>query len=221
MFADEHFNTTELADTLCNRLLEPGIFRASDGLFLSLSGMEGGEKTFFLKLVLVPMLQKRGALVIYVGLELVQDATQASSAVLESIARALKELSSPAKFQEQTGEAVAPSFSFKPETVGRVDGVTLADAFVEVVGTIDKNIVLIINDVETLLKSKSGRRFLFALKAARDAVNLRLNNPKDTYALVVGAGSDPSLISAMTSRTSQPFFGAEHMALGSMHWRAV
>ena len=50
---------------------------------------------------------------------------------------------------------------------------------------------------------------LTALKAARDAVNLRPNNPKDTYLLIVGTGSHRSILTAMAARSSQPFYGTD------------
>lgn len=46
---------------------------------------------------------------------------------------------------------------------------------------------------------------MFALKAARDAVNTR---PKTPGHLLVGTGSHKSLVTDMATRRSQPFSGA-------------
>ena len=52
---------------------------------------------------------------------------------------------------------------------------------------------------------------LVALKAARDAVNLRAGNPNDTHLVIVGTGSHRSFASAMASKPSQPFYGADRI----------
>ncbi len=89
------------------------------------------------------------------------------------------------------------------------DGATLADALSELIGKINTNIVLIIDEIQETLKSESGRNLLSALKAARDAVNLRVKKSKENYLLIVGTGSHRSFVSAMASRPSQPFYGAD------------
>ena len=66
-----------------------------------------------------------------------------------------------------------------------------------------------VQEIQEALHSQAGRNLLAALKAARDAVNLRPNNPNGTFLLVVGTASHRSFAAAMTSRSSQPFYGAD------------
>ena len=77
--------------------------------------------------------------------------------------------------------------------------------------TYDVNVVLIIDEIQELLRSEAGLNQLAALKAARDAVNLRPNNPNDTYFLLVGIGSQHSLIKSMVIGSSQAFYGSDHL----------
>lgn len=72
-------------------------------------------------------------------------------------------------------------------------------------------VFLIIDEIQELLKSKSGRDLLKALKAARDAVNLRPENSKQTFLQFVGVGSHRFFMTAMTSCASQPFYGADRV----------
>ena len=62
-----------------------------------------------------------------------------------------------------------------------------------------------------MLRSETGLNQLAALKTARDAVNLRPNNPNDTYFLLVGIGSQHSLIKSMVIGSSQAFYGSDHL----------
>ena len=101
------------------------------------------------------------------------------------------------------------SLSFEPKQVGIPSGVSLANVFSEIVAKYDVNIVLIIDEIQEALKNEAGLNLLTALKAARDAVNLRPNNPKDTYLLIVGTGSHRSILTAMAARSSQPFYGTD------------
>ena len=56
------------------------------------------------------------------------------------------------------------------------------------------------------LGTEDGNNVLFALKAARDAVNTRPETPG--YLLFLGTGSHKSLVADMATRRSQPFAGA-------------
>lgn len=73
------------------------------------------------------------------------------------------------------------------------------------------NIVLIIDEIQETLKSEAGRNLLTALKSARDRVNLRTDNPNGTYLMIVGTSSHRSFVTAMASKTSQPFYGADRV----------
>ncbi|WP_297612570.1 hypothetical protein [uncultured Sutterella sp.] len=180
-----------------------------DGLFLT--GIRRIGKTTFLQLDLVPCLEEKDAVVIYVDLWANHESRSPTKAVLGSIARTLKSLSSPSKLKELKVDLKVLSFTFEAEDIGLENGVSIADALTELIEKIDRNIVLIIDEVQETLRTESGRNLLFALKAARDAVNLRRNNPSGTYLMIVGTGSHRSFVSAMASRSSLPFYGADRV----------
>ena len=173
------FHRTDFADALCKRILEPDILSSRDGLFLT--GIRRIGKTTFLKSDLVPRLEAKNAIVIYIDLWSNRETGSPAKNVLAGISKALKALASPSKLKELKVNLQVLSFTFEADGVGLPDGISIADALTELIGKIDRNIVLIIDEVQETLRNESGRNLLYALKAARDAVNLRPDNPNGTY----------------------------------------
>lgn len=66
--------------------------------------------------------------------------------------------------------------------------------------------VLIVDEVQQALGSEEGSHLMFALKAARDADNTSPQTPG--HLLIVGMGSQKSLVTDMATRRSQPYSGA-------------
>ena len=204
------FHRPDLAQVLAKRLLKPDVFQTTsrDGLFIT--GIRRIGKTTFLQQDFVPELQRQDALVMYVDLW-GQAGLSPYKAVLGAVQKAFAELSGNPPVKEVKVSLPCVSFSFETKKIGLSDGVSLADAFCELMGKISTNIVLIIDEIQQTLKSESGKELLMMLKAARDAVNLRTDNIKGTYLLIVGTGSHRSVVTAMTSRASQPFYGADRL----------
>ena len=151
-------------------------------------------------------MEKEKALVIYVdSWENCEDASPAKR-VLGAIRRYLTESSC---FKDIKRSFPGLSFTFELKQIGEARGLTLAEAFSELVSKIGVNVVLIIDEIQETLKSEAGRNLLVAQSAALDAVNLRADNSNDTYLLIVGTGSHRSFVSAMASKSSQPFYGAD------------
>ena len=98
------------------------------------------------------------------------------------------------------------TFGFQVEAVGRPGGATLGDVFTELVDKVKTDVVLIVDEVQQALGTEEGHNLLFALKAARDAVNTRPGTPG--HLLFLGTGSHKSLVADMATRRSQPFAGA-------------
>lgn len=205
----EIFHRAEFADALCKRILEPDVLSSRDGLFLT--GIRRIGKTTFLKRDLVPRLEAGNAVVVYVDLWSSSEANAPAKSVLAGISRKLKALAAPSKLKELKVNLQVLSFTFEPDSIGLPDGISIADALIELIEKIDRSIVLIIDEVQETLRTESGRNLLYALKAARDAVNLRSGNPNGTFLMIVGTGSHRSFVSAMSSRSSQPFYGADQI----------
>lgn len=202
------FHRKDLATALSKRLLHPDPLQTTsrDGLFLT--GIRRIGKTTFLRQDLIPQLNAENALVIYVDLWETGEDSSPAKRILKTVRQYL---SAPSLLKDIKVDILGVSFEFEPKKIGEVGGLSLAEAFSELISKIDVNIVLIIDEIQETLKSESGRNLLVALKAARDAVNLRTNNPNDTYLLIVGTGSHRSFVSAMASKPSQPFYGADRI----------
>jgi hypothetical protein len=202
------FQRPDLALALSNRLLHPDALQLTsrDGLFLT--GVRRIGKTTFIRRDLIPQLEKENALVIYIDLWENRGSISPAEAVLSKIRQFLVESPRLSSFKV-TFPGV--SLSFEPKQVGIPSGVSLANVFSEIVAKYDVDVVLIIDEFQEALKNEAGLNLLTALKAARDAVNLRPNNPNDTYFLLVGIGAQHSLIKSMVFGSSQAFYGSDHL----------
>lgn len=207
----EHlFHRSEYGEDMARQLLRPsGLqLQVRSGVFLS--GIRRIGKTTFLKQDLIPALESMGALVIYVDLW-VDRSKNPASLVHEAVSATLSQLTTPgtsllSRFKGLNIGAVGLTFGFQLDTVGKAGGTTLAQVFTELVDKIKTDVVLIIDEVQQALGTEDGTNLLFALKAARDAVNTRPGTAG--HLLFVGTGSHKSLLADMATRRSQPFAGA-------------
>jgi hypothetical protein len=211
------FQRPELAESMANQLLNPGVLDEGlrSGLFLS--GLRRTGKTTFLRNDLIPALEAGGALVIYVDL---WSDTLANPATLvhNAIHKTLKDLQTPGSSALETFKRVGNvelgaaglKFSFKLDSIGNADGPTLAQALTEVVDQAKTDLVLIIDEVQRAISSDDGNQLLLALKAARDAINPRPETPG--YFLFIGTGSHRAQVSELTAKRNHAFSGATSAA---------
>ena len=207
------FRRTALAQEMAKQLLRPTFLDTSlrSGLFLS--GQRRVGKTTFLATDLIPALEGLGAVVIYVDLwsqpqanpaELVHGAIRKAFSALQTpgsgIFQKLKRVSSI------DAGAAGFKFGFKLADVGKEGGVTLAQAFTELVDQSKTDLVLIVDEVQHALGSVDGDNMLHALKAARDAINTRPGTPG--YFLFLGTGSHRARIQELALKGNQAFNGA-------------
>lgn len=207
------FRRTALAEQMAQQLLRPSFLDTSlrSGLFLS--GQRRVGKTTFLATDLIPALEALGAIVVYVDLWSQPQANPADL-VHEAIRKTLKELQIPGsgilkRLKEVTNlEAGAAGFKFgfKLADVGKDDGVSLAQAFQELIDQAQTDVVLIVDEVQHALGSADGDHLLHALKAARDAINTRPGTPG--HFLFIGTGSHRARVQELTLKGNQAFNGA-------------
>ena len=207
------FRRTALAEQMAQQLLRPSFLDTSlrSGLFLS--GQRRVGKTTFLATDLIPALEALGAIVVYVDLWSQPQANPADL-VHEAIRKTLKELQLPGsgllkRLKEVTNlEAGAAGFKFgfKLADVGKDDGVSLAQAFQELIDQAKTDVVLIVDEVQHALGSADGDHLLHALKAARDAINTRPGTPG--HFLFIGTGSHRARVQELTLKGNQAFNGA-------------
>ena len=193
---------SHLCQDLVKRLIKSYAF-PTDGLFM-VAG-PGFDRTHFIQEELVPALKDENVLVIRVDLSTKRAKRSRPAAFYQGIKKAFSELPIP--------------LTFNPSLIGTPEGVALSFALAEVVQRVNSSVVLIIDYVEELTKSKAGFNLLASLKSARDAVNLRYDNKEGTYLIIFGFGTDEAQIKAMVQKTSQPFFGADLMYLPSTEVR--
>lgn len=214
---DKIFHRTALAQQMAQQLLRPGVLDEGlrSGLFIS--GVRRTGKTTFLQADLVPALENERALVIYVDL---WSNTQANPATLihSAIRKALQDLQTPVgvladrlkRLRNAEIGVAGFKFGFKVDSVGTEHGPTFAEAFTEVVDQAETDLVLIVDEVQQAITSEDGNQMLLALKAARDAINLRPGTPG--HFIFVGTGSHRALVSELTARRNQAFAGATSIA---------
>lgn len=207
------FHRTALAHEMARQLLQPSFLDTSlrSGLFLS--GQRRVGKTTFLASDLIPALEEQGAIVIYVDLwsqpqanpaDLVHAAIRKSLAELQVAGSAiLQKLKRVSSLDVGVGGF---KFGFKLDALGKEGGVSLAQAFSELIDQARTDAVLIVDEVQHALGSVDGDNMLHALKAARDAINTRPHTPG--YFLFVGTGSHRARVQELTLKGNQAFNGA-------------
>jgi hypothetical protein len=226
MPADLFYHRPKYAADLAEQMLKPTALQLQVRSGVFLSGVRRIGKTTFLRQDLIPALEARGALVIYV--DLWADRSKSPAALVQEAVRAtLSDLAAPGtkllgRFKEMNIGAAGFTFGFQVETLGKTSGATLGDVFTELVDKVKTDIVLILDEVQQALGTEDGNNLLFALKAARDAVNTRRDSPG--YLLFLGTGSHKSLVADMATRRSQPFAGAvsaeyEPLSADFVHWK--
>jgi hypothetical protein len=207
------FHRPVYADGMAKQLLDPGPLdeNLSSGVFFS--GIRRIGKTTFVRRDLIPALLDRGALTLYVDLwtdrgrppmALMQDAVREAVAELADAGSTL--LQRLRRIKGANFGAAGISFGLQLDSIGTPGGVTLADAFVELVRKAQGDVVLVIDEVQQAVSTSEGQDMLFALKAARDRVNTATDLPGKL--LIVGTGSHKSLVIDLATRRSQAFAGA-------------
>lgn len=216
MDKDPIHHRPELAQRLAAMLLgnDPLSAAGRSGLFLSAPRRTG--KSTFLRNDLIPAIEKAGAVAIYVDLwadktrdaadliaEAVRDVLAVHTGKLMRGLRALQRIKKAGAKGELAG--FKGEFGFELETIGQPHGTTLAKALETLHRRLDKPIVLIIDEAQHALSSERGADTLFALKAARDALNLVAKVPQ---LAIVATGSARGKIADMVMRRNQAFYGA-------------
>lgn len=204
------FHRQGYAQDMARQLLQPSSLQLQVRSGVFLSGIRRIGKTTFLRQDLIPTLDAMGALVIYVDLWADRSKSTASL-VHEAVQDTLTQLTSSGSglldsFKGWNLGVDGLSFGFQLDSVGHKGGATLAQAFTELVDKVQASVVLIVDEVQQALGSEEGSHLMFALKAARDAVNTRPQTPG--HLLIVGTGSHKSRVTNMATRRSQPFSGA-------------
>lgn len=187
------------------RLLDPDpFFGEMSGLFLAAPRRTG--KSTFLRRDLKPLLEEQGKIVLYVDLWSDRDGnpgqliTGAITSGLQAHDGAI------AKFRRGAPFTAIGAFGFRIDlkASGPWEG-TISDALSLLVEATERDVVLIVDEAQHSLVTKEGTNAMFALKAARDAIN-QSDLPGKLYLVMTGSHRDK--LTALVHDHQAPFFGA-------------
>lgn len=198
-------NRPEVAEAIAQWLTMDPLVGRSSGVFLAAPRRTG--KSTFLRSDLVPLLKSKNYTVIYV--DLWADRTSDASNLLKSaLRRSLEENASKIEKLRKSSPiekigALGFSISFKsPETW---DG-TLAEGLQLLAASTEQDIVFIIDEAQQAAETEDGTAAMYALKAARDAMN---QSPTGQRLYLVMTGSHRDKLAALVLESKSPFYGAK------------
>jgi hypothetical protein len=210
------FHRQKLAERLTEVLLGNDVMSSGgrSGLFMSAARRTG--KSTFLKNDLMPTLEGAGAVAVYVDLwtdrtrdpddliaAAIGEAMEKQAGLLQRVVSAATGTKKVAAQGEAFGFKV--DFGFERDSIGKPGGTTLAKAFQALHAKVKKQIVFIIDEAQHALTTEAGSDALFALKAARDALNLTADKPQ---LAILATGSLRGKLMDLTRRKTQAFYGA-------------
>ena len=201
------YHRPHLAIAYCDALAGRGILNAGSGLFLAAPRRTG--KSTFLRIDLIPEMSHRGWEVIYTDL---WSDKSADPAIL--IKRAIQD-----RVAQYDGPLVKAVKGVKIKHVevagvgvdlGRTPGPepTLSDLLFELAERSKKPVALVVDEAQHAMSSKDGENALFALKAARDALNQGTIGRGAPGLHLVMTGSNRDRLAQMVRLRESPFYGA-------------
>lgn len=220
MTTDHHIPRPFEAEQVASLLNPDPLVGESAGLFLAAPRRTG--KSTFLRRDLAPLLEQQGKCVLYVDLW-ADRSSDPAKLITACLANALKDNDSLiAKLHRNVPftSVGALGFSVNLKSAGQWEG-TIPDALLLLCEATQKDVVLIIDEAQQSLATEAGKNAMFALKAARDAVN-QSGLPNRLYLVMTGSHRDK--LAALIHDQQAPFFGArvrDFPTLGSSYSTAL
>lgn len=196
-----------LADELVAALRGQTVFGdAQNGLFLAAPRRTG--KSTFLQADLQPALEAAGVVVVYVDLW-ADPRRDPGGLIADAVARVLAPrlgvVSRAAKAAGVDSVTIAGALKIDVSKIGRIDGVTLADALRALHGAAKAPVALIVDEAQHALTSEAGEATMASLKSARD----QLNRPGQVNLMLVMSGSDRDKLLRLVNTNGAPFYGSQ------------
>jgi hypothetical protein len=228
------FHRPKLALEMARLLLRPTSLetRVRSGLFIS--GPRQTGKSTFLTQDVIPIIEAAGAIVLYVDLwkaagrtsetkliramqkklselegQKVQSVADRARSLLKKIGITSAEMEGsiePSLHVAKFKTAGKLKLNFEADEVGSREGVSLSDALLEVSQTTGRDIVFIVDEVQEMMKDSAGLLIMQELKATRDEINSQPGT--HGYFVLVGNGSNRSLVHELTAQRKAAFYGA-------------
>lgn len=193
------------AKAMADQLMGETPFSFRSGLFLA--GPRRTGKSTFLRQDLVPELEQRGVLCLYV--DLWEDrGTDPGALIADKLRRAMAELATPLKkAMNALGKVRLAGVEITLADVGRQGGMSFADALARIGAAAKRPVALIVDEAQHALSSQRGLDAMFSLKAARDAMNQGSDSGVPPL-LLVFTGSHRDKLIGLLRNNRQPFYGA-------------
>ena len=205
------FHRTALAERMADVVLGLDPLAGDTGLFLAAPRRTG--KSTFLQVDLVPALERRGVLPIYVDLW-ADRSRDPAALILDGLRAALRDLDAPAaKMARRTGLAkigIGAWFSIDLDRIGQPGGATMTDVIRTLVEKKDRPVVLVVDEAQHATTTPAGTSAMFALKSARDTLNANAKRTlwgNVTLGLLF-TGSNRDKLASLVTGKNQPFFGS-------------
>jgi len=179
---------------------------------LVLAGARRTGKSTFLRNDFVPEIENRNIFPIYVDLWANKE-EDPGKLIAEAIRKAIRDTDNlMVKTARSVGlgkVGVGSYASIDIDRIGAADGTTLTAALTFLLDRIDKRICLVVDEAQHALTTNAGITAMFALKAARDALNMREDAHDGPNLMLVFTGSQRDKLSALVTKRDQPFFGSQ------------
>lgn len=214
------FHRTALAKELADHILDDDLAPARSGLFLGARRRTG--KSTFLQQDLCPELRRRGAIVIYTDLWEQRD-QDPGDVIIEAVREEMDRHEGVVlRFARAAGmERVSMGgLAFTMDRVGLGKQVSLARALAALSDECQRMIVLIVDEAQHANTTERGSNVLYALKAARDKLNMGPHHGLR----IVATGSNRHKLAMLVEWKDEAFFCApmkEFPALGIDYLRWI
>ncbi|MFT3741339.1 MAG: AAA family ATPase [Gammaproteobacteria bacterium] len=206
MLTELTFRRAHLAQAYCDSLQGKGIANATSGLFLA--GPRRVGKSTFLINDLIPEAKTRGWQVIYVDLWGDKQADPfllITEAIKSSMTQQKGKLAKLAQ-KVQAKMVILKTLELDFSKPGLPENTTLVDLLNDLAQLSTKPILLMIDEAQHAVMTQNGLNAMFALKSARDQMNIPLKTPR---LMLVLTGSNRDKLAQLVIKKDQPFFGSE------------
>lgn len=203
----KHFPRPELANFYVDFLFDDP--SAASGVFISAPRRTG--KSTFLQRDLIPALENNDAKVIYVDLWQDKELSPQEAVRRAMYAALEREKSIVGKILKRFGKLTAKighegtGAEVSIEAAVKETGASISDLVDVYTEHTNRLLVLIVDEAQHASTTPEGVNMLFALKAARDRINLSAD---DRAMRIVFTGSDRDRLAMLRNHKEQPFFGA-------------
>jgi len=202
------YKRTHLAEAYCKGMFGGGLQNYRSGLFLAAPRRTG--KSTFLRVDMLPVLEKHGFVTIYVDLwsdREVDPSVLISGAIQKKLNVFADSISKLAKMTGAEKLTLAGIISLKLDISPVLpEGVTLSGALEILAEASKKPIALVVDEAQHALSSEKGSNSMFALKSARDTLNIA---GKTLKLALVFTGSNRDKLANLTLDHKQPFYGVQ------------